>query len=435
MSDSSMRKRFRRLLSNLRAGYFDRIREQAHSTLVDRLTDDVLRPLQELVKMAVPRSLRERPVGRIECLLRVGGTSVRFTARFTESIIGLAAVPFFRLARGRRFTEQRLHDPDTQQLLGLLCLPRRRYRIMPVVVLLPGSGPQNADYTIGSSHIFSELAWGLAGRGIGSVRFDKRMPANAVTSGTVHEEYVLPVMAILRVLALNVPDSPVFLLGHSLGGYVAPLIAWRQTQIGAPLAGVFAMAAPWRTLEDLIAAQANELMPLLNDSEVQDLQQDLEHLRAVASAAPGSDRLAFGMSSTYLQNLREHHPVDWLNIDTQTPLLLLQGLADEQISPRLDFEQWVSATGHRSACQWRAYEGLDHLFKRSQSGRPVQDYVRRRTIAAAVIRDLARWLHAPQVALTAKPANRGWSIDGKAPRPTPCCSIARQACPAPVRPR
>lgn len=145
--------------------------------------------------------------------------------------------------------------------------------------------------------------------------------------------------------------------------------------------------------------------------------------------------LAFGMSSTYLQNLREHHPVDWLNIDTQTPLLLLQGLADEQISPRLDFEQWVSATGHRSACQWRAYEGLDHLFKRSQSGRPVQDYVRRRTIAAAVIRDLARWLHAPQVALTAKPANRGWSIDGKAPRPTPCCSIARQACPAPVRPR
>ncbi|MFJ4157990.1 alpha/beta hydrolase [Pseudomonas sp. NPDC089752] len=284
---------------------------------------------------------------------------------------------------------------------------------MPVVVLLPGSGPQNADYTIGPSHIFSELAWELAGRGIGSVRFDKRMPANAVISGTVQEEYVLPVLAILRALALKLPDSPVFLLGHSLGGYVAPLIASRQTQIGAPLAGVVAMAAPWRTLEDLIAAQANELMPLMNDSEAQDLQQDLECLRSVAKAAPGSEKLAFGMSSAYLHSLSEHHPVHWFNIDTQTPLLLLQGLADEQISARLDFEQWVSATGQRSACQWRAYEGLDHLFKRSQSGLPGQDYARRRPIAGAVIRDLARWLHAPQVALTAKPANRGWSIDGK----------------------
>ncbi|MFJ2985263.1 MULTISPECIES: alpha/beta hydrolase [unclassified Pseudomonas] len=278
---------------------------------------------------------------------------------------------------------------------------------MPVVVLLPGSGPQNADYTIGPSHIFSELAWELAGRGIGTVRFDKRMPANAVISGTVHEEYVLPVMAILRALALNLPDSPVYLLGHSLGGYVAPLIAWRQTQIGAPLAGVVAMAAPWRTLENLIAAQANGLLPLLNENEAQDLQRDLECLRTVASAPRGSEKLAFGMSSVYLAAIREHHPAVWLNIDTHTPLLLLQGLADEQISPQLDFEQWVSAADQRPACQWRAYEGLDHLFKRSQSGRPEQDYARRRPIAGTVIRDLAHWFHAPQFALPAKPANRG----------------------------
>lgn len=402
MNRSSVRSQFRRLMSDLRDGRFDKVRQTAHPPLAQALTDEVLQPLQMMLAVTTPRSMRERTGGRVECLLRAGSDCMQLSVRFSCGIVGLAVSPTVKLSRGRHFFEQRLQDLDTHQLLGVLCLPRRRPRNMPIVVLLSGSGPQNADYTVGPNHIFRELAARLARQGIGTVRFDKRMTASAAVTDTTEQEYVQPAMAILRVLGLQAPDSPCFLLGHSLGGYVAPLIAWRQSQANAPLAGVAILAAPWRCLETLIREQAEHLLPTLASCDAEQLQADLEHLQAVVTEEAETGQLAFGMSSGYLHALREQHPASWLKANTQTPLLLLQGLADRQVSSVSDFPLWISATMHHPGSQWRTYPGLDHLFRRSKLGIPTLDYTHRRPMAGAVIRDLIRWLHTPLVDLQAK---------------------------------
>ncbi len=59
------------------------------------------------------------------------------------------------------------------RLPGTLTLPKGDGPF-PAVVLLAGSGPQDRDETIGPNKALRDLAWGLAARGIASLRYDKR---------------------------------------------------------------------------------------------------------------------------------------------------------------------------------------------------------------------------------------------------------------------
>ena len=101
----------------------------------------------------------------------------------------------------------------------------------PAVALISGSGPNDRDETVGQNKPFRDLAWGLASQGIASVRFDKRtLAARAsldLTTLTVKEEFVDDALAAVKLLrgTDGIDPAKVFLLGHSLGGYVAPRIA------------------------------------------------------------------------------------------------------------------------------------------------------------------------------------------------------------------
>ena len=44
----------------------------------------------------------------------------------------------------------------------------------PAVVLIHGSGPMDRDGTIGPNKPYRDLAWGLAERGVATLRYDKR---------------------------------------------------------------------------------------------------------------------------------------------------------------------------------------------------------------------------------------------------------------------
>lgn len=145
----------------------------------------------------------------------------------------------------------------------------------PVVLITPGSGPTDRD---GNNPLgvraapYRLLAEGLADRGIGSLRIDKRgmfgstaaaADPNAVTIG----DYAADIGQWVGVVRAKTGRQCVWLAGHSEGGLVA-LRAARE--YGETICGVALVAAPGRPLgtvmrEQLRANPANA--PLLAQAE------------------------------------------------------------------------------------------------------------------------------------------------------------------------
>jgi pimeloyl-ACP methyl ester carboxylesterase len=142
------------------------------------------------------------------------------------------------------------------------------------VLIIPGSGPTDRD---GNNPLgvraasYRLLAEGLAARGIGSVRIDKRgmfgsrtavADANAVTVA----DYASDVRAWVKAIRAATGAPCVWLLGHSEGGLVA-LAAASEASEG--VCGLILVAAPGRKVgaalrEQLRANPANA--PLLDQA-------------------------------------------------------------------------------------------------------------------------------------------------------------------------
>jgi len=77
------------------------------------------------------------------------------------------------------FTERGVTVGSGQWALpGTLSVPNSRGPF-PAVVLVPGSGPNDRDETLGANKPFRDLAWGLASRGIVVLRYEKRTREHA----------------------------------------------------------------------------------------------------------------------------------------------------------------------------------------------------------------------------------------------------------------
>ena len=127
------------------------------------------------------------------------------------------------------------------------------------IVLVHGSGPNNRDETLGPNKPFRDLAWGLAQRGIAVLRYEKRTRqhgaklAAANRNFTVREETTEDAVLAVKLLRSRKEFDPkrIFVLGHSLGGTLAPRIA---VEDGA-LAGIIILAGATRPLQDVAREQ------------------------------------------------------------------------------------------------------------------------------------------------------------------------------------
>ncbi len=130
--------------------------------------------------------------------------------------------------------------------------------------------PTIATKPSATSRPFRDLAWGLASRGIAVLRYEKRtreFGSKMTGNITVKEETVddaVIAAALLRTRP-EVDPAKVFVLGHSLGGYLAPRIGARDGK----LAGLVVLAGPTRPMEDLIVEQTHYMASLhpLTDAE------------------------------------------------------------------------------------------------------------------------------------------------------------------------
>ena len=160
------------------------------------------------------------------------------------------------------------------ELPGTLTLPNGAARC-PVVILVHGSGPEDQDETIGPNKPFKDLAWGLASRGVAVLRYTKRTAQYAAQlklpdgTFTVREETVDDARPAVALAARQpeIDGRRIFVLGHSLGGTLAPRIAANivNTANGpqAPrVAGIVLMGGGTRTLQRTIVEQLEHIASL-----------------------------------------------------------------------------------------------------------------------------------------------------------------------------
>lgn len=288
-------------------------------------------------------------------------------------------------------------------LPGTLSVPRGDGPF-PAVVLVHGSGPHDRDETIGPNKPFRDLAWGLAGRGVAVLRYEKRTKAHpaqfapAAGGFTVDEETVrdaVDAVALLRERP-EVRRDRVFLLGHSLGGMLAPRIALRSPG----LAGLVILAGTTRQLDLVILDQLNYIASLQGDSVPAAQQAAMDKVRSEAarvrelnaadsmSAAP-----ILGAPPAYWLDLRAYDAAATARRVT-IPMLILQGGRDYQVTEK-DFQGWQKALAARKDVTFQLYPALNHLFIAGEGRIAPEEYGVPGHVDRRVVEQVAGWIAGP----------------------------------------
>jgi hypothetical protein len=282
---------------------------------------------------------------------------------------------------------------------GKLTMPKRRAgKPLPAIVLVHGSGPNDEDETLGPNRPFRDLAGGLACRGIAVLRYPKRTFAYAdklhnAAGITVREEVLDDALAAIDFLRRQsgFDKSRVYLLGHSMGGTLAPHIAREDGR----LAGVILMAGTPRPPFDLVLDQL-EYIASLPGPEQEENKRLLEETRSViakarAGSAPAGAKL-LGAPLSYWEELGRYAS-ESLKIlpELKCRVLVIGGGRDYQIT-RADYQLYEKALKDRPNATLRWYEDMNHLFFRGKGKATPQEYAKPGNVDEQVIKDLAEWI-------------------------------------------
>lgn len=304
------------------------------------------------------------------------------------------------LPEGAAELETSLFPGSGRELRASVVLPAGHSASTPCVVLVQGSGASDMDETIGPNKPFRDLAYGLAGLGMASLRFDKISYAHPeLPIETVNQEYLEPVAEALRVAAEQTGSSSIYVAGHSQGGILTP---WLVDECGFT-GGIVLAGTPsplWKMSYDqnlqVIASMPEDQRGAL----LAQVESERERAETIVRLTDEEARqqTAFGMNALYLKSM---DVLDQAAIAAQTekPFLFLWGESDFQVS-RTAFDGWRQALGDGSRYTYLTYAGLNHLFMPAQEGDSLMNvqeaYARPAQVDSAVAADIAAWLAARQ---------------------------------------
>lgn len=268
----------------------------------------------------------------------------------------------------------------------------------PALVLVHGSGPNDRDETVGAAKPFRDLAEGLASCGVAVLRYEKRTRQHAARLAaaktvTLREEVIDDALAAIELLRKTPGVDPqrVFLLGHSLGAWAAPLIAEEDKR----LAGVILMAAPARPIEDLYVEQMRYLLPMQMGTtqaareKLAEAEREAAAVKRIRETGEGPET-ALGAPRGYWLSLRGLDPLA-AAARQSTPVLVLHGSRDYQVT-ETDFSLWRKALAGRPQATLKQYPALNHLFQPGEGKSRPEEYQRPGHVASEVIEDLCRWV-------------------------------------------
>ncbi len=287
----------------------------------------------------------------------------------------------------------------SHQLAAVITTPKN-VKNFPMVVLVHGSGPNDMDGTVGPNKPLKDLAGGLAAKGIGSVRYVKRTLVYAhefSKAFTVKEEVTDDAVAAIALAKTVAGANPknIYVLGHSLGGMLAPRIA----TLAPDVAGIILAAAPARKLTDIIIEQNKYMFDLAKDTteagqkQLQNVVAEIEKSRITKLDQLKPDSVIIGLPAAYWVDLNVYDQVATAKKLSKPRILVVQGGNDIQVS-ETDFKLWNDALGKKSNVSFKFYPELNHLLSAQTEKSTGTQYQVPANVAETLINDLSTWIKA-----------------------------------------
>jgi len=266
-------------------------------------------------------------------------------------------------------------------LNAVLSMPDDATGKVPAVVIVHGSGPHDMDGNLYGNTPYRDIAEFLASNGIAAIRHDKRNLTHGAKimqeiggSQTVWEESIEDAILAAEILRANprIDENRVYIIGHSLGGTIAPRIHAN----GGNFAGLILMAASPRAMFSELIIELNIVSITLGyehdvidaetkDAMLADIYALAELLKTVADMPDDEAKAlmipAAGSFAYYIKDLEAHTFADYAK-NVTVPILAIQGGRDFQILPDVDFIILQEILAGRDNVTFKLYEDLNHLF-------------------------------------------------------------------------
>ena len=302
-------------------------------------------------------------------------------------MLPLAASPQVLVSHEQQVT---IPGRDGRRLAGTLTLPASGQAPFAVAVTLTGSGPHYRDGNRTPEHPyrpFRQIAAALAARGVATLRLDDRGvggstgDANATTGDDTADDTRVAI-AWLRHRA-GIDPARVALIGHSLGGEIAPLVAAEDRDIAA----VVLMGAPARNFRETMRYQHQYRI-------------DTDPAVPVAQRAAALVKAMKRQEQSVAASVEKWRP--WAqNLDPlvaarrlRSPILILHGLTDRAVPPG-DARLLEAAIreGFNPQVTVRLFEQVNHHFQRDPIGaREGYDRLPTQDLAPEFLSALSDWL-------------------------------------------
>lgn len=267
-----------------------------------------------------------------------------------------------------KFLEVELRVGPDSALPATLTLPRGTGPF-PGVVLVHGSGPNDRNESVGANRPFEDLAMGLASRGIAVLRYEKRTRVRVAEffgrPFTVEDEVIRDARdAVVRLVRRpEVDPSRVVVLGHSLGGILAPRIAAGDLLVAGI---IIAEGATRQKMFDKMLVQLAYLraLPGADTARLDRMHGQVVTAQAVERTLTPADSMTttplLGIPGSYFVDLAQYDPA----ATTRTlaiPILVLQGGRDYQVAPQ-EMAEWRAAVGDRPNLTVKEFPMANHLL-------------------------------------------------------------------------
>lgn len=275
---------------------------------------------------------------------------------------------------------------------GIFTLPKN-VKKPPVVILVQGSGDHDADESIGSNKPFRDLAHGLAKKGIAVIRYNESSSITSKADFTIQDDCLNDAAAAIKYAkSLKTVDTKrIYIIGHSLGGMMAPKIAADNKDV----AGIVSLAGSPRKLEDIILDQTKVLLeadksvtPLVLNYYMSQIQTAVNKVKNLKKS---SEEIILNYPASYWYSLNQ---IDIPAIVKQLdiPIFIAQGSADFQVYADIDYVAWQDLLKDKKNVTFKLYDNLNHLFMKSNGRISTTEYNIKGTVDSRVIDDIAKWI-------------------------------------------